>query len=381
MPEIQPVAVDPDRLPAYVEALTAMIEGTGPALLPHPAHEQPPALPTGPLPEGLGLVMSTSGSTGRPKRAALTRANLMASATATHDRLGGPGQWLLAMPAHHIAGTQVLLRSIVARRPPVLLSLDGGFDPTDLADALAWVPPGRRYTSLVPTQLGRVLDEPEALTALETFDAVLVGGASTPPALLERARAAGVRAVTTYGMSETAGGCVYDGVALAGTSVHLDETGRVALSGETVAFGYLDDPERTERSFDLDPDTGHRRFWTDDIGELSDGRLRIVGRLDDVIVSGGMKVAPRLVEEAALGLPGVRDAVVVATPHPDWGQAVSLAVVAADPLDLTTVRESLRPTLQAYALPTRVLTVPEIPTRGPGKPDRGAVAALPGWQN
>lgn len=381
MPEIRPVAVAPDRLPAYVEALTAMLEGTGPALLPHAADEPAPQLPSGPAPDDLGLVVSTSGSTGAPKRAALTRANLVASATATHDRLGGPGQWLLAMPAHHIAGTQVLVRSILARRPPILLNLADGFDPVDIVDALAWAPPSRRYTALVPTQLARILDDERALAALTTFDGVLVGGASTSPGLLSRAREAGVAVVTTYGMSETAGGCVYDGVALDGTTVSVDDNGRVGLSGPTVAAGYLGDPDRTAGAFDTHPDTGVRTFWTDDLGEVHEGRLRILGRRDDVIVTGGLKVAPRTVEEAALSLPEIRDAVVVATPHDEWGQAVSLAAVTATHLTLREVRDALRDALPAHALPTRLLTLAQIPTRGPGKPDRGAIAAMAGWQN
>ena len=188
MPPIRPYAVAPDRLPAYVEALAAMLEGDGPALLPYADGDPEPAVPDdADLPDDLGLVVSTSGSTGAPKRAMLTRAALRASGTATHDRLGGDGMWLLALPAQHIAGTQVILRSLAARRAPLLLNMIDGFRTADLVDALAWAPPVRRYTSLVPTQLATVLDDPEATEALGTFDGVLVGGAATAPALLERA--------------------------------------------------------------------------------------------------------------------------------------------------------------------------------------------------
>lgn len=379
MPTIRPVAVDPDRLPEYVEALTAMLEGTGPALMPYAADTTEPDVPDGAVPDDLGLVVSTSGSTGTPKRAALTRAALIASATATHARLGGPGQWLLAMPAHHVAGTQVIIRSITARRSPVLLNLTDGFDPTDLVDALAWMPPARRYTSLVPTQLQRVLDHDDGADALMAFDGVLVGGAATAPVLLQRAREAGVAVVTTYGMSETAGGCVYDGAPLDGTEITLDD-GRIGLSGPTVAAGYLGDPERTAAAFDLAP-SGQQRFWTDDLGELHNGALRVLGRRDDVIVTGGLKVAPRVVEEAALALRGVAEAVAVGTPHEEWGQAVSLALVGESHLPLDAIREALREALPAYALPRRVLWCPTLPTLGPGKPDRGAIVRMPGWQN
>lgn len=382
MPPIRPYAVAPDRLPAYVEALAAMLEGDGPALLPYADGDPEPAVPDdADLPDDLGLVVSTSGSTGAPKRAMLTRAALRASGTATHDRLGGEGMWLLALPAQHIAGTQVILRSLAARRAPLLLNMIDGFRTADLVDALAWAPPVRRYTSLVPTQLATVLDDPEATEALGTFDGVLVGGAATAPALLERARAAGVAVRTTYGMSETAGGCVYDGVPLEDTAVTIGDDGRVGLSGPTVASGYLGESDRTAAVFDTDPATGARRFWTDDVGELRDGVLHVVGRRDDLITTGGLKVAPRLVEEAALGLPGVRDAVAVATPHERWGQAVSLAVVASPEPTLEEVRAGLRELLPAYALPTRLLVLDAIPARGPGKPDRAAIAAMPGWQN
>lgn len=383
-----PITVSPDRLPLYLQALTAMVEGDGPALLPYPEGAPAPGIDQkdlAGLPDDAGLVVSTSGSTGTPKRAVLTRAALRASAVATHHRLGGDGQWVLAMPAHHIAGTQVLIRSILARRAPLLLNLTHGFDPADLVDALAWAPPGRRYTSLVPAQLRTVLSDPRATTALATFDGVLIGGASSAPALLSQAREAGVRVVTTYGMSETAGGCVYDGEPLAGTRITIAQDGRIGLAGPSVATGYLGDPDRTTAVFDTDPDTGDRRFWTDDLGSVTAGRLSVLGRIDDVIVSGGMKIAPRVVEEAAADLPGVAEVVVVATPHEHWGQAVSLALVPTPgtgaPPTLPQVRDALRHRLPGYALPTRLLVLDAIPTRGPGKPDRGAIAARTQWQN
>ncbi|BDZ56730.1 hypothetical protein GCM10025872_03870 [Barrientosiimonas endolithica] len=179
-----------------------------------------------------------------------------------------------------------------------------GFRTADLVDALAWAPPVRRYTSLVPTQLATVLDDPEATEALGTFDGVLVGGAATAPALLERARAAGVAVRTTYGMSETAGGCVYDGVPLEDTAVTIGDDGRVGLSGPTVASGYLGESDRTAAVFDTDPTTGARRFWTDDVGELRDGVLHVVGRRDDLITTGGLKVAPAWSRRRPSGCPG-----------------------------------------------------------------------------
>ncbi len=171
---------------------------------------------------------------------------LLASASATHDRLGGPGRWLLALPAQHVAGVQVLVRSLVSRTEPGVLDLAGGFTPAGFAAAASALGGVRRYTALVPTQLVRLLDaadqgDGDGVRELARFDAVLVGGAGTPPAVLERAAAAGVRVVTTYGASETSGGCVYDGVPLDGVRVRLGDgpdPSRVLLGGPTLARGY-----------------------------------------------------------------------------------------------------------------------------------------------
>ncbi|WP_244328438.1 o-succinylbenzoate--CoA ligase [Yimella sp. cx-51] len=359
--------VDVCDLDAYRRALAHALDG-GPAIAPL-TDAGPPT--TDEAPDGVALVVSTSGSTGTPKRAMLTADNLIASATATHDRLGGPGQWLLPMPSQHIAGTQVLVRSIVAGTTPVAIER---FTIDEFVCAAKTLDGARQYTSLVPTQLVRLL-EAGAEDALRRFDAILLGGAASPPALLERAAEAGVRVLTTYGMSETAGGCVYDGVALDGTTVELEDE-RIVLRGNTIALGYLDDPERTEDAFD-----GRGGFRTGDLGRWHDGRLQVLGRADDLINTGGMKVAPRVVEDAASRLPGVREAVVLATAHPEWGEVVSLVVVGDRSLTLAEIRESLRGQLPDYALPQRLLQVDELPLRGPGKPDRVALAAIDQWQD
>ena len=188
--------------------------------------------------------------------------------------------------------------------------------------------------------------------------------------------------MATYGMSETAGGCVYDGVPLSGTVVALADDGRIELSGPTLASGYLGRPDAAA----FIRRDGARWFRTDDIGEFGDdGRLRVLGRRDDVIVTGGYKVHPRVVEDAAAGLPGVRAAVAVGVPDPEWGMAITLALVIderGDPggsfarSEPTRVREALRGELAPYALPRDVLVLPTLPERGPGKPDRAAIAAL-----
>jgi len=387
MPSPEPLAVplgpaSLDLLPR----LAAALAGDAP-VLPYAASAPAPVVPAhdpADLPAGLAVAVGTSGSTGTPKRALLTAAALTASARATAEHLGGPGQWLLALPAHHVAGLQVLLRSLEAGTTPVAMDLSDGFLPQSFLAATAQLEPGRRrYTSLVPTQLLRLLDSPGGgPDALRTFDAVLVGGAAMPPRLRARAERARVRVVATYGMSETGGGCVYDGTPLRGTDIAFDDEGRIHLGGTTVAHGYLGRPDLTAQAFGVDED-GVRWFRTDDVGHTdARARLRVDGRIDDLVNTGGLKVAPRLVEEAIIEhVPGVAEVVVVGSPDPEWGEAVC-ALVVLEPgavragVTAADLRAHLRGILPDHALPRRAATAKGIPLRGPGKPDRRAVAAL-----
>lgn len=329
--------------------------------------------------DGPMVVVGTSGSTGTPKRARLSAAALRASAQSTLAVLGGPGQWLLATPATHIAGIQVLVRSALAGIEPVVMA-PGPFTPERFAAAAAALTHERRYTSLVPTQVTRLLADPAGADALASFDAVLVGGAAVPQSLRDTARAAGVHVIATYGMSETAGGCVYDGVPLPGTRMRIGDpddegVGPVELGGPTLADGYEDQPHLTAATFRRDLD-GSRWFRTDDLGRIEDGVLSVLGRRDDVINTGGLKVAPHLVEDAVrTALPGLGDVVVVATPDPTWGEAVTLIVPGSDAPPLEEVRAALRPHLAAPALPTRIAAVESVPLLGPGKPDRRTLRA------
>ncbi|GAA1334371.1 o-succinylbenzoate--CoA ligase [Saccharothrix algeriensis] len=330
----------------------------------------PPGRPLPPLrgwEGGAALAVGTSGSTGEPKVVLLPASALVASAELTHARLGGPGTWLLALPTTHIAGVQVLVRSAVAGTEPGVVDLAGGFRAAGFATAARAVlaGPGPRYTALVPTQLARlVATEGPGLAAVREFDAVLVGGAAAPPSLLARARAAGVRVVTTYGMSETSGGCVYDGVPLDGVRVRLVD-GRVELAGPVLALGYQGGEPFGEW------------FRTGDLGRWADGRLEVVGRADDVIVSGGENVSPTEVERVLAAQPGVHEACVVGVPDPEWGQAVAAAVVPADPRtppDAGALADAVRAAVGRSAAPKRLVFLPELPLRGPGKVDRAAVA-------
>nr|WP_269329464.1 o-succinylbenzoate--CoA ligase [Kineosporia babensis] len=315
------------------------------------------------------VSVRTSGSTGVPKRVLISASALLASAAATHDRLGGSGQWLLALPAQHIAGLQVLVRSLVAGTTPGVMDLTHGFTPGGFAEATAALTRSRLYTSLVPTQVVRILEDPDATAALRRFEAVLVGGAAAAPALLERAAQEGVRLVTTYGMSETAGGCVYDGVPLDGVQITLDETdGRIRIGGPTLARGYLGSPQ--------DSAFQDGQFVTSDHGSWADGKLNIGGRLDSVIISGGVNVVPGPIEDALTRLPGVAEAVVVGLPDAEWGQRVAAAVVlspGAIPPTLAQVRAAVT---EARSAPRQLTVLESLPLRGPGKPDRTAIAQI-----
>lgn len=367
-----------ELMPTLERALT----GTAPV---HPVGVgDADAVPEGALPDDVAVTIATSGSTGAPKLALLTAANLIASAEATTQRLGGEGQWLLALPAHHIAGLQVLMRSIAAGTTPVVLD-SASVTPFALVEGTAAMSGERRYTSLVPTQLTRLVDDPLGLEALRRFDAVLLGGAAAPASLLDHARSHGVRVVTTYGMSETAGGCVYNGTPLKGVQVRTNDDGVLEIGGPVVAQGYLG----LDSDAFITDEHGQRWFRTGDLGVVgTDDRVQVHGRADDLINTGGLKVTPRIVEEAVLAhVPAVTEAVVVGLPDPQWGQAVALAVVtspsgpAVGPVPeagVVEIREMLRPHLEAHALPRRVQVVAELPMRGPGKPDRLTVARLLG---
>ena len=376
---VRVVPVTPGTVPALTAALAAALDGSGPAVLPVGEQEDPPDA-AGTVPDDVALLVRTSGSTGTPREVMLTAAALRASGEATAARLGGHGHWLLPLPPAHVAGLQVLARSILAGTGPTVLA--GPFRAETFVDAVGGMPdgPGPRYTSLVPTQLHRLLGSPAGLTALSTFDAVLLGGAASPPALVRRARDAGARVVTTYGMSETCGGCVYDGVPLDGVQVDLAADGRVAIAGPVLAAGYRGRPELDAELFDVRG--GARWLRTSDLGRWTDDdppRLEVLGRADDVVVTGGVKVPPAAVERALAERPGVGEVLVVGVPDPEWGRALVAVVVAAPggpAPDLADLRAAARRRLGGPAAPRHLVLVDALPLRGPGKPDRAAAAAL-----
>lgn len=310
------------------------------------------------------LVVRTSGSTGRRKDVLLSASAVRASASATLNRLGGAGQWVVALPVRYVAGLQVVTRCVLGGWSPVELA---GYD--GLASATGALRAERRYLACVPTQLFRWLADPQSSAALASYTAVLVGGAAADVDLLGRSAGAGVRVVTTYGMSETCGGCVYDGVPLDGVAVALDPGGAIRISGPVLFDGYRADPARTAEVL--------RQGWfhTGDLGRFDDdGRLVIIGRSDDVITSGGVSVSLRSVEDRLRALDGIRDVCVVGRPDPEWGSRVVAFVVPDGPVpSLDAVREHIAATLPRAWAPRELVPVEELPMLDSGKADRQAL--------
>jgi O-succinylbenzoic acid--CoA ligase len=306
------------------------------------------------------LIVRTSGSTGEPKDVVLSHRAVLASARNTLDRLGGPGEWLLAVPVAGIAGLQVLVRSILSGTTPAIAADHG--DLSTAVESLVAAPAssGRRYTSLVPTQVHRLAESGD-LGLLADFDAVLVGGAAMPADLRARAAEAGVHVVRTYGMTETCGGCVYDGVPLGGVDVKVDEHGQVWIAGDTLFDGYTGEPRDGEW------------FATADLGEFKDGRLSITGRIDEVAISGGVNVSMPAVERALRAADAVADVSVVGVDDPEWGTRVVAVVVPVDPVSID--HGALRDRVVEAGLPRtwaprQIVQVDNLPFLPSGKVDR-----------
>ena len=349
----------------FVPALRAALDGSGPAVFAGLAAEGLPAE----VARRVSVVVQSSGSSGHPKRVALSADALLASAAASESALGGPGQWLLALPTDYIAGINVLVRSAAADTEPVMLD-PAGFTAERFVEAPARLDHPLRFTSLVPTQLHRLLESDAAAAALARFDRVLLGGQATPATLLSAATERGIRVTRTYGSSETSGGCVYDGVPI-GTAQARVVDGQVELAGPMLAEGYLDDDFRTDRSrteASFPTDDGVRWYRTGDLGVIADGVLSVTGRADDVIVSGGLKVPLGELEALIRRSTELVDAVVLAADDNRWGQVP--VVVATRDMPLDELRALAVATLGVAAAPSRLVVVERIPLLASGKPDR-----------
>lgn len=351
----------------------------------HPAH-------TGSAPQDeAALVVTTSGSTGKPKQTVLSAEALRSSGEATADFTDSHGaQWLLALPLHYVAGAQVIARSALAgTRPAITNSVahHQSFTPEDFLETADKLSSPKTMLSLVPTQLHQLLEAadklPETVSALQSFTAILLGGAPASKELLRTAEELKIKTVTTYGSAETAGGCVYNSQPLNTVAVKIQDPdsqgiGRIWLGGTPLAQGYLNDSERTAASFFTDP-AGTRWYRTDDRGSFSGGVLTVEGRADDVLITGGIKVSARKIVERLEEHPAVKEAIVTGVPHPRWGQAVAAMITLKKGRTAPATEELAEHVSLALgrpAAPKVIEQVGQLPALSTGKPDRLAIAEI-----
>jgi len=297
-----------------------------------------------PVEPGDALVVATSGTTGTPKGVVLTQDAVRASASATSSRLGvdpDNDRWLACLPVAHVGGLAVITRALATGTPVTALAAFDAVAVTAAAGA------GCTLTALVPTALARV--DPTL------FRSIIVGG-SRPPAQLPP------NAVTTYGMTETGSGVVYDGRALDGVEIRLADDGEIHLRGPMLLRAYRDGHDPKDAGGWLP--TGDLGSWNDD------GRLIVHGRRGELIITGGENVWPEAVEAVLAGAPGVGDVAVIGRDDDEWGQRVVAVVVPAsssDPPSLDALRGTVRAQLPAFCAPRQLLLVDTIERTALGK--------------
>jgi o-succinylbenzoate---CoA ligase len=423
------VPTGPDGLEAVLGPLAAAIDGTGPAIALVPRDGPPEYVqriraavrPGEPVPAEVAVVAGTSGSTGSPSGVLLPATALRSAARAFAQRCVVTAHtWVAGLPLHHAGGLMVAVRAVVGGGPVRAMGSLGGAEPFTAVGFVsatddAWAasasrlagPPtsaedpggGPLAVSLVPAMLATLAHDPAGVQALRRYDAVLVGGAGTPPDLVARMRAAGVRLRLSYGMTETCGGAVFDGRPLAGMTVTATPEGRLRLAGDQVAAGYRDG-RRPER-WGID-EKGRRWFRTDDLGTVSDGHVRVLGRADDVVQVGGASVSLGAVADVLRADPRVAAAEVVDLPDERLGARIVALVVPVRGACQLHPPDTARPdteggppgptggppplagslaarvvdALGGPARPRRIRLVKQLPLLGSGKADRPALRAL-----
>jgi O-succinylbenzoic acid--CoA ligase len=334
-------------IPQLQENLAKALEGSGPAL-------STKQIDVKKVDKNIALVISTSGSTAESKLVAISDAALIASTNASHKYLGAvPGDsWSLLLPTTHIAGLNVLIRATAL-----------GSRVIDNRNAINYV--DADFISIVPTQLYKALtSDAKLLEHLTAAEAVLVGGGPVSDKLKKEAANKHIKIVTTYGMTEMGGGCVYNQKPLDGVEVKLSSDGLIKLTGPMIASGYLSkNGELTSVGID-------GWFESTDIGEVSAGFLKVNGRADEVIISGGENISLILVEEKIRELIPNQEIIAFALPDEVWGE--KLCVGSTSNLSIEEIKKSIGSLLS----PKEVFLFEQIPTTSIGKPDRRAAKNL-----
>jgi len=342
------IPIQPEwSIPQLQESLAAALEGSGPAL-------STATMKANQVPSEIALVVNTSGSTGVPKSVAISSSALIASTNASHKYLGAtPGDsWSLLLPTTHIAGLNVLIRATaLGSRVIDNRSKDNYVD----AD----------FVSIVPTQLHKALtSDAKLLEHLTAAEAVLVGGAALSEKMKKEAASKHVKIITTYGMTEMSGGCVYNQKPLDGVEVKISNHGLIQLRGPMIASGYLDEGGKITTEFE----SGW--FVSSDLGEFNNGLLKIIGRSDDVIISGGEKISLVEVEESIRKMFPKIEVIAFAMADDKWGDKLCLASISE------INQEELRVKLGNLATPKELFVFESIPKTSIGKPDRRLAAEI-----
>lgn len=298
-------------------------------------------------PSYAAVAIGTSGTTGTSKEVLLSSTALISSARASNKFINAKsGQtWSLLLPLTHIAAVNVVVRSMELGTTPIdLRDFDGDYPKAD-------------YTAIVPTQLFRALNgDQRLLSHLKSAKAVLVGGAALSQALRNQAELSGIKVITTYGMTETCGGCVYDGTALDGVEIEI-RSGKICIKGPVLASSIA---------------VNDGWFETNDLGEYDNDHLVVIGRSDDVIISGGENLSLNAVENSlSLAFPDTQFAA-FAVEDPQWGQSLQLAVVGTISDD--QIATHLERDLGGFAKPKGIHRMTSLPLLGIGKIDRKSLA-------
>ena len=325
-----------------------------------------PAIALGPVsvemaPQRVSLIVNTSGSTGAVKEVGISSGALIAGAKSTHNYLGAtPGQiWSLALPLTHIAGINVLIRSLELGTLPIdIREIEGKYPFAD-------------FTAIVPTQLFRALNgDNYLLEHLISAQAVLVGGAALSPELRSAANDAGINVIETYGMTETSGGCVYNGAPLDGTEIEITEDGLISIKSKSLALTYLNN----HQSWDAKIHNGF--FVTSDIGKIEEGKLIVNGRSDDVIISGGENISLTEVENVITNTFSGVECAAFALPDSQWGQSLQLAIAGEIRPDQSAINEYLSSHISRAAKVKNFIYLDQLPRTSLGKVDRSKLVEI-----